>query len=176
MKEQTAVINRDVAPYVETWKKHDIAIEPGHAIVMTAEDANKFMGTYSGQDRIDPTKPKPKNLAKIPAKDWKGKVDMTIGGEERVRATIHICNYCGTTFPELKHLNEHLKTHSDKAAEPEEEEKLKSIEEPVQCPFCGQEDLKGHKGLKTHLAQHCKAIKGEVNDPSGSLHANTVAS
>jgi hypothetical protein len=176
MKQSTAVVNRDTAPYTETWKGKVLTIQPGHAIIMQMHDAIDFFGTYSGSDPLDPQRPKVKNLVKIQASDWKGPIDQELATDRQPLEQTYICNYDGQTFPTQEMLNEHLKLHGDVVAKDDSEGKLSDPDGEVKCPFCGAEGLKGHKGLKTHLSQHCKAVKGEIiDDTSTGVLADTVA-
>lgn len=171
MKNPTAVINRDTAPYSEKWKETPITIQPGHAIIMSRRDASDFLGSYSGADPQNPQHPKVKALTTMAAEAWKGSVDQTIGAKTAEPAMAYVCNYDGMSFPTQELLDAHLATHSDKVIK----EELADAEGPVSCPFCGQQGLRGHKGLKTHMAQHCPKLVGDKNDASTGVLADTVA-
>lgn len=104
------VFNDSSRDYTEEYNGEEILVPAKGSILMNRRDAVKFLGTYSGPDPKDSTKPKEKRLRII---QLKPETSENGSGE-------YVCNLDGKTFNTQEELDEYLKKISDQTAERED--------------------------------------------------------
>lgn len=160
-KRRVLVFNRDTESYDQEWKGIDVVIRAGRGVEMSYRDAQDFMGTYSGQDPLDPLVPRTKNLVIKEISGNEGLIDNKIGNKS-TESIKYISNYDGIEFSSEKELNKHLDTIREKTIAPE----LNGPMDLITCQFCGKKGIKGAHGFKRHLTLCPALLKGQAGDPA----------